>query len=117
MSRITLQQSPSSVEVELPGDHVFDTVPFTRSREIAVEDLQAQANSIDRSDYPSSEDAMDAMVALLCEIADHLMVPQAGKRKRPSAVLLDLWKADELTIEQLKALLDDVSSVVSQRPT
>lgn len=115
MGRLSLKAA-ETVEVDILGT-VYTTVPLTRTRELAMEEISLRLAELKPGDFPSVTDANLASAELVCSIADQLLVPPEGKRKKASKVLLDAYLADEITFASIEHLLDDIAEEVGGRPT
>lgn len=117
MSRtIGIPDSAETVEVDLFGT-IYTTVPLTRSREIAVEEIRQQVEKLKPDDFETVDAANKAAATLFCKQADEFLRPPEGKRKKASALLLTAYLEDKMTFRQLEQLLQDIAEAVADRPT
>lgn len=106
MARVSIQPSavkPVEVDLSIPpaeGDHVFVTVDITRTGQLQLDQLEAKL-------YTGIDS--DEQVKVIGDILNIVLKPQqSGKRKKPSTILMDAWKAETITVGQLFALLSDI---------
>lgn len=84
----------------------FVTVPITRSVEEELKVTQEQIAEFD------AETTDEEGLKVILEMIDKLVVPEKGKKKLASAVLLELWKAEDC--ESLD-ILEFLNSIASKR--
>jgi hypothetical protein len=83
------------------GEPNFTTRLITRSRQIAIQALQVEAEALEDD---GSVETTDANVDLLARIVDELVVPVEGKGKA-STIISRKWKADEVTLPEILELI------------
>lgn len=109
MTRIAIDAAPvtEAPEFDLWGS-VFTLRPLTRSVEAKVKETLERADAALDSDQA---------VEMLGEMLDHLLAPEAGKRKKASAFVVAKWQADELAIDQIETFVDKVREAAGAPPT
>jgi hypothetical protein len=120
VSRVALKPADRlDVEVEI-GDCVFTPVVVTRTRSREIRDLDGQFAAVQSGEWQPDEnadhDVHDEMARLIGAMLDVWLEPEAGKRKKPSAVIDQMWKGEQVTMPQLIALLEDIAEAAG-RPT
>lgn len=103
---ILIAQATGGITVDLWGVE-FDLKPATRS-------VIAKAQEYEKK-LEETENA-DELVNVLVQVLDLRVVPQNGKRKLASKVILEKWEADELALADLLDFAQRLSEV-SERPT
>lgn len=98
--------APALREFDLFG-RVFSSRPLTRSLEVQRDQLGIELGS---------ETSNDSVVEKLGAFLDVFLTVPAGKRKRPSELLVEHWQADKVTVDQLGALIEAVLEL-DDRPT
>jgi hypothetical protein len=106
MARLSIAQTYEPVEVDLWGSE-FHTKPATRSSAKLGQEIQAR---IDAAPNDSDE-----AVKALAELVDLRLQPANGKRTKASTLIVRKWEADELSMPQLFAFLEDLGE--ADRPT
>jgi len=97
---ITLHRAYEAKSVRL-GDNEYKTRQITRS---------VQAGIIKTSDeLDDAGDDQDKIVALLAKQLDYLLKAES-KQAKPSTIVNKSWKADELPIDDLVALVERLSN-------
>ena len=114
MTRLTLRTA-ETVEVDL-FDVIYTTLPVTRSRELAMEDISRQIDALKPAEFESLSDANKAAAELVCSLADHILDPPDGA-PAASEALLAAYLDDKVTFAAIEQLLDDIADEVSVRPT
>lgn len=97
---------PDVVEV---FDHKFTIRRVTRSVQKGLEAVDRKLRSA------QDEDDSDKIVALMAEGLDALLEPN-GKATPAKKVLMDLWKADDLSLDQINRLYEAVQESGTRRP-
>lgn len=106
MPKLTIRDL-ASVEVDLWGKK-FVTVPATRSVLGKVTALEGKLDEL-------TDDQLDEKVELLTQVLDLRLKPAGQGRKKAGELVLEQWKADELTLPQLFEFANDVAG--ADRPT
>ena len=90
-------------------DHKFKVKRVTRSVQKGLEAVDKKLRATD-----DNEDA-DKIVALMAEGLDALLEPNGGGVPAKK-VLVDLWKADDLSLDQINELYEGVQESATKRP-
>jgi len=113
---------PQRVEIDGKDDStfVFKTVSLTRTAERKFAEAQQEANRgllemTEENEDISAEQAQDAVVKLILDAVDMLVVPAEGKKTPASKVLRGVWDADEIELGDLLDFLNDLAT--KRRPT
>jgi uncharacterized protein YdgA (DUF945 family) len=91
-------------EIEL-GEHIFKTVAPVRSRQIEISQKLEAADQIDDDDQAFE---------LMCEVVCARLEP-LGHKKQPLTILKELWKTDQISVQQLQFLMEDIAE--AENPT
>jgi hypothetical protein len=106
--RIGADNLPEPDTVEL-FDHKFTVRRITRS-------VQKGLEAVDRKLQASQdEEDADKIVGLMAEGLDALLAPN-GKQTPAKKVLVDAWKADDLSLDQMRSLYEQVQESAALRP-
>ncbi len=113
---------PQKVEIDGKDDStfIFETVGLTRSAECKFAEAQQEANRsllemAEESGEVTPEDAQNAVVKLILDAVDMLIVPTGGKKTKASKVLRDVWEAEDIELGDLLDFLNDLAT--NRRPT
>lgn len=100
-------------KVEIDGKdeatYTFLTIPVTRSVEAELKETNEQIAEFDTE--TTDEDG----IKVILEMIDKLIRPQKGKKKLASAVLLELWQAEECESLDILEFLNRIAS--NRRPS
>ena len=91
------------------GEHKFRTLPRTRS---VVKKMRPFAEAMVKAEMEGSD---DDMIAALAAMFDVRLVSANGGRKKASTVITEMWRADQLTREDLDEFAEDLAD--ADRPT
>lgn len=94
-------------EVEL-GDAVFTVRLLTRELDVARKDYEEKVVTAQ-----SNDEAVELSGALL----DVLLEAEPGKRRKPSAILGELWQGNRVTTGEVATLMEQVCEATEARPT
>jgi hypothetical protein len=100
----------TGIEVDLWGV-IFNAVPITRTLQRELDELNAAFQDIDED----ADDADDQAVEMLASMLDVHVKPAGGRKKKASDFIVEKWKGDELTVEQLLTFQQRLVEAV--RPT
>jgi hypothetical protein len=103
---MTAASTIDGVTVELWGTE-FNLKPATRSVLKAAEEYERKLDE--------AKDA-DELVKLMGELLDIRVVPQNGKRKLASKIILEKWEADQVTLSQVLDFAHQIAEA-TERPT
>jgi hypothetical protein len=100
MSRLSLGGTPAlpSVEVDL-WDRTYVARAMTRALTLEVEQLERKVREARSS---------DAGVEALADLIDAVLEPTGGQRKSAKALIVEKWKANELSVQQLVDFSDQL---------
>lgn len=105
---VTLRESQEeAIEVELDG-RTFNVTALTRSQHKLLEEAEKALSGAEETD--------DVVKAIL-GIVDVLVRPTGTQRKTAGEVLLAMWEADKVSINQITGLLEDLREAAEGRPT
>ena len=104
MARIAINSAFESVEVDLWGE-VYALRAVTRSVEKKAVELEKKL---------TDETDSDTIVTVIGQLLDARLLAEAGQPK-PSSAVVKKWKADELSLAQLFAFLNNLAE--HDRPT
>lgn len=110
MPRITLADltaEPTTIEM---FEHTYRVNSITRSVQKQLEKVQPLIENL------KDEDDGDKVIAAIAGAIDALLRPEDGA---PPAkrVILDAWKADQVSLDVVSALFDKVQEASVSRPT
>lgn len=89
--------------------YFFVTVPVTRSVEQELAETQQRVAEFDSD--TTDEDGLKVVLDMI----DKLVVPEKGKKKLASSVLLELWKAEECESLDILEFLNSIAA--NRRPS
>ena len=91
------------------GEPNFRTRLITRSRQIAIQALQAEAEALPDD---GGMETTDANLDVLARLVDEFVEPITGKGKA-STIISRKWRADEITLPEVMALINDLTAASS----
>lgn len=91
-------------------DHKFTVKRITRSVQKALEAVDRKLNAMDKSD----EDDSDKVVAVMAEGLSALLEPN-GENVPAKKVLVDAWKADDLSFDEVQGLYVSLQEAATER--
>lgn len=106
--RIGGENVPEPDVVEM-FEHRFTVRRVTRSVQTALETVDKKLRALDESVEG------DKLVGLMAEGLDAMLAPN-GKGKAAKTVLMDAWKADDLSLDQVNQLYEGVQESATKRP-
>src|SRR4051812_37597806 len=110
MPKITLADlTAEPTEIELFG-HSYRVLAIVRSVQKKLEKAQPHLEKL------GEEEDSDKVVDVLTDALAALLAPDAGA-PAPKKALMDAWKADEIGLGQISALLERVQEAAVARPT
>jgi hypothetical protein len=110
MGKITLAdltREPTTLEL---FDNTYRVNAITRSVQKKLEKVQPIIENL------ADEDDGDKVVAMMVDAIEPLLTPAEGSQA-VKRVLVDAWKADNLSLDMLAALFDKVQEASAARPT
>lgn len=111
MARVTIAEASSEQVCELWGEE-FEIRLTTRAQQEKIE----EALKAYRDKLREAKDG-DDVVAAHCILIDARLKPIAPKRRQASAVILEKWKADQLSVGQLEQLTADLAEAADGPPS
>lgn len=108
MSKLSIAQSFEPVEVDLFG-HDFETTKVTRTATLKLAEVEKTINAAQES-----ED-VEQVVQAFGDMLDILLKSSDAKRTKPSTLIKDRWKNDDLALADLIAFVEDLGRAA--RPT
>lgn len=99
----------AEVELGLSGDEAVFTV------RLLTRELDAVRHEYEVKVVPAQTN--DEAVALSGEVLDALLEPEPGKRRKPSALLREMWDGGHISTGQVATLMEQVFEATEARPT
>lgn len=114
-TRITLAASPDTEvrikDFERDMDRVYKVVPLVRSKKRTLRALHAELDELRAKPDAEIDDEdahEDAVLSKLCEILDVACKPVKDDQPCAGEVLLEAWREDKVTDEQIGTILAQV---------
>ena len=104
--------APDETTVELADGNVYQIVPLTRSVQKKLEQVDRELRKIDLDE---NEDA-DAVVSVMIDGLSALLKPK-GKAPAVKAALTAAWESDDLSLAQIRGLMETAQESAVERPT
>lgn len=95
------------IEVDFFG-HEFVLLVCTKPRQEAIDRLLEEVEKLD---------SREETLAKMREMVDVVLAPAAGKRKKASTVLTEVWDGGKLTWSQLEGATGELISAAQNPPT
>jgi hypothetical protein len=101
------QSNHADVEVEI-DDRLFGLTSMTRTKQ-----LQLDAAEKALEEAKTSDEVVERMAAVVSIV----LAPVAGQKKPAGEVLVAMWQADRVDMNQLVGLLENIQAAAAGRPT
>lgn len=111
--RLGADNAPERPEVDLFG-HKYRLRPLTRSVQMALQKADKELAALTDDD-----DMADHAIAVLAGTFDAMLVADGDEKRKPKTVIMEKWKADELSLPALRTFGDQLEerAVAADRPT
>ncbi len=114
---LSIERPEAHVEVDLWGT-MYDLLPVTRSLETPLAEAGRKVTEVltQEPEAGKEEAQADQLVEAVSAVLDLRLKPQNGARTKASKKILDAWKADKLSVDQILDFLEDLKDA-TDRPT